>query len=591
MDSTNRSIWVAALLAFCGFLYFWGLGDIPFYTKGEPREAVELQEILEHGDWVLPMRNGVELPSKPPLFHWLGSLAALATGEIDELAARLPSALLATLTVLGIFWIGAERWGTLAGAFAAFALAANFEWMRAATTSRVDMTLTAFLVAAFLAFWVAASWRTPPRGPLLFFYTAMGLAALGKGPVGILLPGLVAFLYLAIRRDLSVRRILAFQPFSGLLIALAIPGIWYALAILYGGDDFVHKQLYVENFGRFFDAEESGAGHSHPFHYLITGFFAGFAPWSFFAIPLGVYLWRHRDRLEEEGHLYPLVWFLSVFVFYSFSDSKRTVYLLPIYPAFALMLGAWWKRLTEQEALMPVVVLRVFQVTGFVLGAALLVVLAGLLAEGSGVELLERIRPHLHPKDQANVPVVQTMIGARFRILALWVTALLPVIVLFAVSLGRRRWGLVFASLLAFVASTAVIVNGVFHPALAWKRTYKPFLEVVGGVLEPGDRLFFYETFDYGAIFYARRRIPELETLADLPNDGTRTYVLLWERIWSALPAEEAAKLRFLHQSEGTGPKGANPLVLACVRSALGTCNGPPPATSTGGEAGRDQKG
>ena len=568
MMSQNRSVWAAALLALCGFLYFWGLGDIPFYTKGEPREAIELQEIVHNGEWILPMRNGHELPSKPPLFHWLGSLVALVTGHIDEFSVRFPSAFLAMLTVLGVFWVGAERWGTPAGAFAGFALATNFEWMRAATSARVDMTLTAFLVAAFLAFWVAASWRTPPKGPLAFFYVAIGLAALGKGPVGILLPGLVAFGYLLARRQLTISRILSFRPFTGGAIALVIPGIWYALAIAFGGEAFVQKQLYVENVGRFFAAGSSGAGHEHGVFYMIGGFFTGFAPWSLFILPLGVYLWQHRARLEEEGFLYPIVWFVAVLVFYSVSQSKRTVYLLPIYPAAALLIGAWWKRLAEQESLMPGIVVRALQATGFVMAAALLVVLGVLVSEGLGGDPLERIRPLLHAKDAANLPVVRDLIQARFAVLTLWILALLPVLVLFVAGLGRRRWGLVFASLVAFVASSTAMVNGVFHPALAWQRTFKPFLEIVRGVLEPGDQLLFYrKTFDYGAIFYAGRRIPRLEENAEPPpSDGSRTYVLMWEKGWQKLEPEEAERLQFLHKSDGTGPKGENRLVFARVK-------------------------
>ena len=568
MNPTTRSGWAVALLALCGFLYFWGLGDIPFYTKGEPREAVELQEIVHNGDWILPMRNGHELPSKPPLFHWLGSIVSLVTGRVDELSARFPSALLATLTVLGVFWVGAERWGTPAGAFAGFVLATNFEWMRAATSARVDMTLTAFLVAAFLGFWVSASWRTPPKGPLAFFYVSMGLAALGKGPVGIILPGLVAFVYFAIRRQLTLARILSFRPFVGGAVAIAIPGLWYALAIAFGGEAFVHKQLYVENLGRFFSAGSSGAGHEHSVFYLVGGFFTGFAPWSLFVLPLAFYLWQHRKRLDDEGFLYPIVWFVAVLVFYSISESKRTVYLLPIYPAAALLLGAWWKALSEQESLMPKVVVRAFQVTGFAMAAALLVVLGVLIGEGMGMEPLERIRPLLHAKDQANLPVVRDLIQARFAVLTLWILALLPVLVLFVAGLGRRRWALVFASLVAFVASTTAIVNGVFHPALAWQRTFKPFLEIVRGVLEPGDQLLFYrKTFDYGAIFYSGRRIPPLRKKAEPPPaDGTRTYVLLWEDGWEKLSPDEAERLQFLHKSDGTGPKGQNRLVFARVK-------------------------
>ena len=73
-----------------------GLGRVPFYTKGEPREAVQVWEEVHGGEWVLPMRNGHDLPSKPPLFHWLAGISSLAFGGVDEFSVRFPSAALAT---------------------------------------------------------------------------------------------------------------------------------------------------------------------------------------------------------------------------------------------------------------------------------------------------------------------------------------------------------------------------------------------------------------------------------------------------------------------------------------------------------------
>src|SRR5713226_9365330 len=126
----------------CALLYLWGLGDLPFYTKGEPREATVVWEIYTSGEWILPLRNGHIIPSKPPLFHWLGTL----------LSIRLPSAVLAIIGVLLTYATGLSLWGVEAGLIAALVLATSFEWVRAATTARVDMTLTVCMVMAFLFF-------------------------------------------------------------------------------------------------------------------------------------------------------------------------------------------------------------------------------------------------------------------------------------------------------------------------------------------------------------------------------------------------------------------------------------------------------
>src|SRR5437667_321528 len=104
-----------ALGLLCACLYLWGLGDLPFYTKGEPREGTIVWEIYTSGEWILPLRNGQIIPSKPPLFHWLGTLVSLSWGEVNELTIRLPSALLAVLGVLLTYGTGTALWGAEAG--------------------------------------------------------------------------------------------------------------------------------------------------------------------------------------------------------------------------------------------------------------------------------------------------------------------------------------------------------------------------------------------------------------------------------------------------------------------------------------------
>lgn len=567
MIPSNRTQWALALLGFSLFLYFWGLGRMPFYTKGEPREAAEVWEEVHNGQWVLPMRNGHDLPSKPPLFHWLGGAASVALGEVSEFSVRFPSALLATVCVLLTYWLGAQKWGTRAGVFAAFMLATSFEFMRAATAARVDMTLTAFLVAAFVALDRVVSAPKPELSALIALYASMGLATLGKGPVGVLLPALVAVAYLALRRDLA--RLREMRVVEGGIACLVLAGSWYVAAIVHGGRAFVYKQLWVENFGRFFAADATGAGHEHPFYYMIGGFFTGFAPWSFFVFPLALHLYANRRRLEARGYLYPLVWFFAVFAFYSISQSKRTVYLLPIYPAVALLLGEWWSRITlVPDAISPVLE-RVLRAVGLALAVFLAVAIVFLLAAGAGADPLAWLRPLLHPKDQANLPLLATLLRSRFQSFELFVVALVPMMAIFIVSLRQKSWSLLFAAIVAFVASGEALVDEVFQPAIAEQRSFKPFMESVRGVVEPEDDLYFYRAFDYGAVFYARRHIHPLhEGLAALPTPGKRSYLLMWKSVWDGLPEEEKGRLQHLLTSSGNGPKGKDPLVFALVKPA-----------------------
>jgi len=95
---------VAGLLLLCFLLYFWELGQIPFYNYEESKEALIVWEMVNDGGWVLPLRNGTEIPLKPPLFHWCGALIAWISGKANEFAVRSPSAFFSTGSVLMIFF-------------------------------------------------------------------------------------------------------------------------------------------------------------------------------------------------------------------------------------------------------------------------------------------------------------------------------------------------------------------------------------------------------------------------------------------------------------------------------------------------------
>ena len=111
----------------CCALYFLELGNAPFFDKQEPREALVVWEINHSGNWILPMRNGNEIPSKPPLYHWLAALVSQAVNELDEFTVRFPSAFFGTAGVLLTYFAGASLWGRGAGLVSAMVLATSFE--------------------------------------------------------------------------------------------------------------------------------------------------------------------------------------------------------------------------------------------------------------------------------------------------------------------------------------------------------------------------------------------------------------------------------------------------------------------------------
>ena len=390
------------LAVLCVILYVWGLGEAPFYSRGEPREATVVWEISTSGEWILPLRNGYIIPSKPPLFHWLGALFSLAGGGISELTIRLPSALLATTGVLLTYAVGTTVWGAEAGLVAGIILATSFEWARAAVSARVDMTLTVCMVAAFLLFFAFYHRGQVSRWQALSLFALLGLATLAKGPVGALLPALTIGIFLMLRGDLRFLRQL--HLVHGSVVFVLIAGSWYGLALWQGGYDFFAKQVLKENLLRFITPGTAGAGHEHGVSYLVSTFVLGMAPWSFFLPPCIGFLYRSRSQWREKRLLYFIVWILTVFGFYALSSSKRPVYLLPLYPAVALLLAVWWQELQRGTVALARPLSWPVHASGSLsvvfVSAVILLVLAQLL----GYDALALIRSLLTAKQQQSSP-------------------------------------------------------------------------------------------------------------------------------------------------------------------------------------------
>lgn len=333
-NQAGRSV---ILLVLAASLYFPPIDDVPFFTTQEAREAVLVQQEVQTGEWILPRRNR-ELPTKPPLFYWLGGLASLAAGEVSEWTVRLPSAILAVGTLIVFFRSVTATWGFEVAWFASIILATSVEWMYAATAARVDMTLAACLTGSFLSLERALTHDAPNRRQLGALYGSMALGTLAKGPVAIAIPVLAAALFLAVQRDFARARSL--RPAVGLLVTLSIPAVWYFVAYQRGGVAFLETHFWAENVGRFIDAEASRTGHQHSVFYLIGGLLLGLLPWSLVLPPVLVH--ANRRVRHDPIRLFSLCWVVVIFGLFAASDGKRPIYLLPMYPALALFIGSWW---------------------------------------------------------------------------------------------------------------------------------------------------------------------------------------------------------------------------------------------------------
>lgn len=341
-----HSYWVVALLSLLTLVPFLGLTD--YHTKGEPRESIVAYTMLETGNWVLPENIGGDIAYKPPLFHWMVAAASLPAGEVTEFSSRLPSALALVAIILAGYRFFARRRGAELAFLMAIITLTNFEVHRAAFACRVDMVLTAFIVLALYALY--RWWEGGLRGLPWWAILCMGCGTLTKGPVGFLLPCATMGVLLWMRGGgfwFAVRKLI---PVG--LLACILPAVWYVAAYRQGGDQFLDLVI-EENFSRFV-GKMSYASHENPVWYNFMTVITGYVPYTLLALfVLPLLKWRGARRTiaerwtavkryfreMDETRLFALLSIVVIFVFYCIPKSKRSVYLLPIYPFIAYFLA------------------------------------------------------------------------------------------------------------------------------------------------------------------------------------------------------------------------------------------------------------
>lgn len=352
------------------------LGETLFNTKGEPREALVAVSMINSGNYILPESYGTDIPYKPPFLAWLITGFSLLTGGVNEISSRLPSVIATMAMVIYGFIFYRRRSGADTVALAmALVTVTTVEVYRAATACRVDMVLTACIVTAIYAM-VSAAERRGKAAVSVAGIVLMTCGVLTKGPVGMILPCLVTGIYLLIR-GFSFGRTLGILALNGVL-ALFVPALWYYAAWLDGGERFLNLAL-EENFGRF-TGSMSYDSHINPWWYNIVTVVAGMAPYTLLAL-LSLFslkklpksslklsrllAWLRSLRPET---LLAAVASVVIFIFYCFPASKRSVYLLPIYPFLSWMIVLLGRHLIAGRKKSIAVYACVIAVVGVLLG-------------------------------------------------------------------------------------------------------------------------------------------------------------------------------------------------------------------------------
>ncbi len=341
---SHRSILLGGTLAIAAIavpLFFFDLGSVGLFDPDEPYYAVPAREMLETGTWSHTVFHGEPWFDKPILFYWM-ILAAFRVMGVTETAARIGSALAGLGGMLAVFWVGARgRLGERGALVAAQALGSSLEYSFLARAAITDMTLALFVTLGMLG--VERYLARGRLGTIALAGAAFGLAALTKGPVGFLLPGVALLAYAALARRSDLFRPRALLAGTGGALLTAAP--WYVYIFLEHRSLLLDTFLGEGNVGRFVSPEHP----SFPLYYAVI-FMIGLLPWSG-ALPAALLsalrpsTWAaERGPGRPAGALFAVCWFLAVVAVFQLTASKLPPYVLPAFPPAAMLIGGYWDR-------------------------------------------------------------------------------------------------------------------------------------------------------------------------------------------------------------------------------------------------------
>jgi 4-amino-4-deoxy-L-arabinose transferase-like glycosyltransferase len=506
VSERGRDLLILALLG--ALLYLPGLGLRDVWNPDEARYAEVARETRLLGDWAVPHLNGEVYSQKPPLFFWTIAAAAGLTRGVDETSARLPSALSAIAALLLVYLMGERLFGRRAAWLAAAAFGTCFKILWQGRFGQIDMFLTA-LMALGVWLWVRGYTERRP-GFYWGVFLAAALATLAKGPVGLLPPLLAFLLFLGITGDREeIRRM---RIGRGLLLWAVVMLAWLVPAGLEAGPEYLRQIVFRQTVTRY----------ANPWHHFAPPWFyleilpGDFFPWSFLLPTAVVVGWkrlvgrlrpfRREGGLPRAGFLLALCWVVVTLVFFSLSAAKRSVYILTMYPALALLVGAGldlaaaeWPRWRRAVAV-PL---------GLMTGLTLLVAAA--------LPVLGRRRPE-----------TAALGGISFA----WglVGVLLPLLLAAGAAWWSARSGAVRRAAATLAAGMALTSLALFLYALPRFDVFKSargLSRTLVSRMAPGEPYGIYPRLDSTFLFYTRRFCVDIES-----DDDLRRLLARPGRVW-----------------------------------------------------------
>jgi 4-amino-4-deoxy-L-arabinose transferase-like glycosyltransferase len=335
----SRPIIVCCVILLSAVTSGWMLGEVPMQGH-ECFVSVTAREMLENNDWVVPRYNNNLRIEKPPLNYWLVAATSKFTGGVDELAARIPSMLMAMLSTAAVIYFVSQYLTFRIAVMAALVWSTSLGFVRYGHSARPEMALTSFTAIALLSFY-SASQTTHRKKQIVYavvFWVSFAMAMLAKGPAPLPLIGLPVFLYLLLFGKWKI--IPKMLPIMGPVIFLLIVLPWPTLLASRLAQTSEYTDIttfWKKEFIDRFTGQQSAS--RKPFYYYAYVMFQHMMPWvAFVPMTLAAPLYKIWGT-KQKTMMFFWLWFVADVVFMSLSGGKRTHYILPAMPAMAILVG------------------------------------------------------------------------------------------------------------------------------------------------------------------------------------------------------------------------------------------------------------